>query len=313
MDADSPEFASVLARFQRDHGARGPGEWDPANPSWEVDAAPVLAAVKAMRSAGDDLSPANRHRRAVAYREAAEAEARAALAGDEEAVAAFELGLRLAKIFVATRERTKLSEMMAVHEVRLPMYELGARMVARGIVDESRDVFLLLDAELDAFLADPASFSALLRERKAEFAALADLQDPFIVNGVAPPLWGWKRRATVNNPVHVGEVLQGAAGSPGVVTGRARVVLDPSDPRGLETGEILVAPVTDPAWTPLFIPAAGVVVDVGAPLSHAVIVSRELGVPCACSVHQAAQRIPDGALITLDGNTGTVTIIELPG
>jgi pyruvate,water dikinase len=74
----------------------------------------------------------------------------------------------------------------------------------------------------------------------------------------------------------------------------------------------LVAPVTDPAWTPLFVPAAGVVVDVGAPLSHAVIVSREFGLPCACSVHQAAQRIPDGALITVDGSAGTVTIVELP-
>jgi rifampicin phosphotransferase len=72
----------------------------------------------------------------------------------------------------------------------------------------------------------------------------------------------------------------------------------------------LIAPLTDPAWTPLFIPAAAVVVDVGAQVSHAVIVSRELGIPCVVSVTDATRRIPDGAMVTVDGTNGTVTIIE---
>jgi pyruvate,water dikinase len=105
--------------------------------------------------------------------------------------------------------------------------------------------------------------------------------------------------------------LTGVPGSPGRATGRARVVLDPGDPAGLEPGDILVAPITDPAWTPLFVPAAAVVVNVGAQVSHAVIVSRELGIPCVVSVQHATERIPDGALITVDGSTGTVTIDEL--
>lgn len=312
MPASSPELATAIADFQRAHGARGPGEWDPANPTWEIDAQPVLVAVEAMRAAGDELSPAARNARARADREAVEAEARAALTGDAEAAATLELGLRLTKIFVPCRERTKLSEMLAVHEVRLPLYELGRRMVARGVLDQSRDVFLLLDVELDDFVADPHSYSTRLRNRKTEFLSLADLQDPFIVNGAAPRLSTWKRRSTATEPVQLGDVLTGAPGSPGVVTGRARVVLDPTDARGLEVGEILVAPLTDPSWTPLFVPAAGVVVDVGALMSHAVIVSRELGLPCVCSVHQAAHRIPDGAVITVDGTTGTVTVVELP-
>jgi pyruvate,water dikinase len=69
--------------------------------------------------------------------------------------------------------------------------------------------------------------------------------------------------------------------------------------------------MTDPAWTPLFVPAAAVVVDVGAPLSHAIIVSRELGIPCVVSVNEATQRIPDGALVEVDGTTGVVTVLEL--
>ena len=306
------DLLADLAEFVAEHGARGPSEWDAASATWEIAPEVVLAAVNAMRHAGDELSPANRHAGAVADREAAEAEARAALAGNDEALATLDMGLRVAKIFVPTRERTKLTEMMAIHEIRLPMYELGRRMVERGAIDEARDVFLLLDAELDAFIASPETWSDTLARRKTDFASLAELQDPFIIHGEVPPLSEWEARTAAIENVSAGEVLAGVPGSPGVITGKARVVTDPGDPRGLEPGEILVAPLTDPSWTPLFVPAAAVVVEVGAPLSHAVIVSREFGVPCVTGVFQAAGRIPDGAIISVDGNSGSVTIVELP-
>ena len=86
--------------------------------------------------------------------------------------------------------------------------------------------------------------------------------------------------------------------------------MDPADAVDLEPGEVLVAPITDPAWTPLFLPSAAVVVDVGALMSHAVIVSRELGIPCVVSVENATERIPDGALVEVDGTAGTVTVLE---
>ncbi len=106
--------------------------------------------------------------------------------------------------------------------------------------------------------------------------------------------------------------MKGVPGCPGVATGTARVVLDSHDPTALAPGDILVAPITDPSWTPLFVPASGVVVDVGAPLSHAIIVSRELGIPCVVSATDATKRIPDGATIEVNGDTGVVTIIEMP-
>ena len=74
---------------------------------------------------------------------------------------------------------------------------------------------------------------------------------------------------------------------------------------------MLIAPSTDPSWTPLFMPAAAVVVNVGAQISHAVIVSRELGLPCVVSVTGATRRIPDGALVEVDGTSGTVTIVRV--
>jgi pyruvate,water dikinase len=102
------------------------------------------------------------------------------------------------------------------------------------------------------------------------------------------------------------------SGAPGTYTGKARIILDAADPMALEPGEVLVAPFTDPAWTPLFVAAGAVVVNVGAVVSHAIIVSRELGIPCVVSVTDATVRIPDGATISVDGANGTVTIVSMP-
>jgi pyruvate,water dikinase len=110
-----------------------------------------------------------------------------------------------------------------------------------------------------------------------------------------------------------GEVLKGDGGSAGIARGRARIVFDPSDARGLNPGDILVAPLTDPAWTPLFLPASAVVVNVGALMSHAVIISRELGIPCVVAVQNATDRIVDGAMLEVDGTAGTVKVLEMPG
>ncbi|MHB1912024.1 MAG: PEP-utilizing enzyme, partial [Acidimicrobiales bacterium] len=109
-----------------------------------------------------------------------------------------------------------------------------------------------------------------------------------------------------------GTVLSGIPGCPGKASGRARIILDPSDGGMLQPGEVLVAPITDPSWTPLFVPSAAVVVNVGAQISHAIIVSRELGIPCVVSVTEATRRIREGSLIEVDGTAGTVTILELP-
>jgi pyruvate,water dikinase len=169
---------------------------------------------------------------------------------------------------------------------------------------------MLTDAEYDDFLGDPAKFRDTVRERSALFEKLQKLEPPFIINGEVPPLDTWKLRGAA--PVEVarsGEVLAGIPGCPGSYTGRARVLLTADDPAALEPGDVLIAPITDPAWTPLFVPAGAVVVDVGAQISHAVIVSRELGIPCVVSVTDATRRIPDGATVTVDGSTGTVTVI----
>ena len=152
-----------------------------------------------------------------------------------------------------------------------------------------------------------------IRERRAQYLDLRSKVPPFVFVGETTDPATWP--ATDHNDaisLQGGESIQGFPGCPGVSEGRARVVLDSHDPSALEPGDVLVAPITDPSWTPLFVPAGGVVVDVGAALSHAIIVSRELGIPCVVSATDATRRIPDGALVRVDGNTGTVTVLELP-
>jgi phosphohistidine swiveling domain-containing protein len=305
-----PEFLEAFGRVCDEHGSRGPIEWDVMSPSWETQPDLALALVDRLRFAADDQSPEARREVIARDRADAEAELRAHLAGNTEALGALDLGLHLASMYVPGRERTKLTEMMTVHEVRVPIYELGRRMTERGVVDAPNRVFMLRDTELEDFVDEPERFADEIRSRWTRFQELATKQEPLNVLGQSPDIDAWPDRAAGAEPVAVGDVLVGTAGGPGKAVGSARVVHDPGDPRGLEPGDILVARVTDPAWTPLFMTAGGVVVELGAPMSHAMIVSRELGVPCVTAVHSAAKRIKDGMLIEVDGGRGTVTILD---
>jgi pyruvate,water dikinase len=107
-----------------------------------------------------------------------------------------------------------------------------------------------------------------------------------------------------------GGVLKGVAASPGQVTATARVLLGPEDFEQMTPGDILVAEITTPAWTPLLAMAAGVVTDVGGPLSHGSIVAREYGIPAVLGTGVATDRIRSGQLITVDGSAGQVTFVQ---
>ncbi len=301
---DANEFLRRFAQFLDRFGSRGPNEWDIRSDTWETRPELALSLIDRMRLAPDEESPQHRHDRLVAEREALTEHLLAALAGDPATQAQFAAGLRSAQLYMAGRERTKTNIIKVIHEVRMAIRELAGR---HGLTMGS--LTMLLDGELDAFVADPAAFTATIAEREHGYLELFDLEPPFILNGSVPPLTSWPRRSGgALDAVAPGTVLTGVPGCPGTATGRARVVLDPADPLALEPGDVLVAPITDPAWTPLFVPAAAVVVDVGAQVSHAVIVSRELGIPCVVSVKDATRRILDGAMVTVDGTTGTVTV-----
>jgi pyruvate,water dikinase len=176
------------------------------------------------------------------------------------------------------------------------------------------DIWFVFEHELDAYVADPASMRDVIAERRAARNELARRVPPFVFSGrlPSPDTWPLRSGRSVGVTLVVGESLTGLGGCPGVAEGRARIVTDPGDPGDLGPGDVLIAPLTDPAWTPLFVPVEAIVVDVGGQMSHAVIVSRELGRPCVVAATGATTRIPDGALVRVDGSAGTVTVIEDP-
>jgi phosphohistidine swiveling domain-containing protein len=309
MEQDSPAFENAFREFTAQFGSRGPNEWEMRSPCWETSPLLVHTLIDRMREAPDEAAPAVGHERARAMADAAIASTRDALAGNEEALDAFEAALIATRVWTAARERTKTTIVKVAHEGRLAALELGARLAADGQLNTAAHVFMLRDAELEEAMAGVALAEECAR-REAQFVELAQVEPPFVWSGNPPPLeeWPLRNRPDASADAHPGEAFVGMGGSAGRFTGRARAIADPSEGGAFEPGEILVAPLTDPSWTPLFVPAGAVVVDVGAMMSHAVIVSRELGIPCVVAVVDASRRIPDGATITVDGDTGTVTV-----
>jgi pyruvate,water dikinase len=304
-------FAADFDRFLADWDFRGPSEWEIHADTWGVRPDLALGTIDRIRHAGDEADPRKGSERGAAERDATVVALRAALAGNAEAAGQFEAILSSSALWLRGRERGRTTAAKLMHELRLVGLELGRRAVELGVLSDPHDVFMLFEDELDAFLADPASFPDTLAERKRAYLEQFDLVPPFVVAGDVPPAPQWLRRASVTaTELPIGEVAVGVAGSPGRARGRARVVLSPDDVDELEPDEILVAPITDPSWTPLFVGASAVVVDVGAPFSHAAIVSRELGIPCVVSLSNATKRIRTGDLIEVDGTAGTVTVHE---
>lgn len=313
LDPDSDAFREGFDAFLREFGSRGPNEWEVRSPTWETRPALALAAIDRMRLAPASADPALQNASRAGERASASAELLAMVEADAATHGQLAAAIACSGAWFPGRERTKTNNIRVIHEMRMPMRELGRRMVERGAFDEIEDFGFLRLTEVDAFLADPHQFLDTVRERRAEYRRLQELAPPFVFVGHASPPDTWERHdAAADSVLGAGDSMSGIPGCSGTAEGIARVILDSNDPTMLEPGDILVAPITDPSWTPLFVPAAGVVVDVGAPMSHAIIVSRELGIPCVISATGATRRIPNGARVRIDGGTGAVTVLELP-
>ncbi|MFD8396535.1 PEP-utilizing enzyme [Streptomyces sp. NPDC059680] len=308
-DPEVREFRSDLDRFLVEWDFRGPSEWEMRAKTWGTTPALALAAIERMRLVDDAQAPEGKNAERTAQRESATATMRELLAEDPEKAAQFEAALRAAGLWLRGRERARTTAAMLLHELRLAALELGLRSAVAGCLDTEDHIFMLFADELDHWLEDPAAYRETLRAREKVYLDLFEYEPPFVVVGQPGPVTEWHRRSErTAAPVTADEVLTGVPTSGGVARGRARVVMSPDDPSALDPGDVLIAPHADPSWTPLFVSAAAVIVEVGAPVSHIAIVSRELGIPCI-AVAEATLRIPDGAMIEVDGNIGQVTVI----
>ncbi|MEO7371808.1 MAG: PEP-utilizing enzyme [Ilumatobacteraceae bacterium] len=313
LEESSPEFAAAFDAFLREFGSRGPNEWEARSPSWETRPTLALVAIDRMRQAPDSADPAMQFAVRARQRAATSAELLAMVAADPRTHGQLAAAIGCSAAWLPGRERTKTNNIRVVQEMRMAMRELGRRMVDRGAFDEIEDFGFVRESEIPLLLSDPHSLTDRIRERRVEYRHLQDVEPPFVFVGHAAGPDTWPRRDEVRiDRLTGGDTLAGLPGCPGIAEGIARVILDSNDPSALQPGDVLIAPITDPSWTPLFVPAAAVVVDVGAAMSHAIIVSRELGIPCVVSAIGATRCIPDGARVRVDGNTGIVTVLSVP-
>lgn len=281
-----------------------PGRHAVVSLDWWFEPAPAIgSAVRERRRAFD-------HERLVADRKAAEEAAMAALAAKPARQRAFVKLLREAQRMVPIREAHVSELTIAWPVMRRAVVRLGSALAADGLIASVEDVFFLTRAELgDALhgrLPGPVDTAA----RRATLAAQARLTPPLFVGRVSPML----QRLLASFTAMVGgmrserAIVSGTPASGGRATGVVRVIRGPEAFCDLEDGEILVARITAPAWTPLFLQAAAVVTDVGSAAAHASVIAREYGIPAVVGCGDATTRLRTGMRVTVDGNTGNVEL-----
>jgi pyruvate,water dikinase len=311
-EAEAGEFLNAFEHFVYEYGSRGPNERETRSPSWETKPELALNAIDRMRLAGDEFAPKTQNSERASQRQQAATELLSMVESDPTVHGELAVGIAASAAWLPARERTKTNNIRLIHEMRMIMRAIGERIVEENGFDEIEDFGFVTDEEYERLFKEPTSMLQTIRSRREEYYKLLEREAQFLFDGQADHPETWRRRDAVSEDVLVkDETLQGMPGCTGLAQGTARVILDSNDPTSLQPGDILVAPLTDPSWTPLFVPAAAVVVDVGAPLSHAIIVSRELGIPCVVSATDATRRIPNGARIEVNGDTGVITILEV--
>lgn len=288
-ESDAPgasELHRRLEGFLASFGHRGVGEFDPTKPAWEQRPDDVVTLLARQRRGAPppheppEVDPGRMARPLVAA----------------------------ARSAMARAERTKDTSMRATNDVRRVLFTLRDRWAA-AITPEW---FLMLTIDELEGRANGAALpaDAELARRAEDFAAAA---------AVTPAEWSDGALARASAPGGSGSApdapttdrLTGIAGSPGLATGAVRVLGDPYG--DFDEGDVLVAHMTDVAWTPLFLGASAVVTDVGGVLSHATIVARDLGIPAVVNTKTATTALRDGDRVEVDGTTGAVTVLERAG
>jgi len=300
------DFAAFIAEF----GYRGPSEWDLGTESWESKPSLALGLVDRMRQLDDADSPSSKQAAHAAATDKAMMEATAGM--DAATEAAFRGAIGSARRFAGWRESGKSSCIKIMNEARMALIELGERLEAKGVLDHSRQIFIALDEELDSLALEEMTLRPILAKREKEWNLLKELEVPMFLDGSKPipPISEVPRKgANKAEKAAKGTILTGAAASTGIVEGVARVITGTDAISDFQPGEILVAPQTDPSWTPLFMVASAVIVDTGSMGSHAMIVARELGIPCVAGLPKATEMIGTGTRVRVDGAAGTVEIL----
>jgi pyruvate,water dikinase len=266
-----------------------------AAPRWREDPTPLFVIIRNLLREGvtDALTD-----RAEARHRAAEAALDEALSkGPVRAIVRW-LARRI-RYYAALRENTRHYTMLAFATIRTKLLALEQQFIESRLLRPD-DIFYLTWDEVCALQSAPpdrAQLQSLIRQRRLRHVRRNRSQAPLTIN------------VDYRAPKRGAGVLAGQCASPGVAEGTVRLVLDPATDGEIKAGEILVAPYTDPAWTPLFLGAAAIVVETGSYLSHAGTIARELGIPCLVDVAGAMTTLRNGQRLCVDATQGKAFLL----
>ncbi|HXR04743.1 MAG TPA: PEP/pyruvate-binding domain-containing protein [Verrucomicrobiae bacterium] len=299
-------FLAAWHIFMAEHGHHCRGELELFNARWSETPDYVLGVVRGyLRSIGQS-DPLENQRQLAGERERLTEQCRRRLENPIKRWI-FSWSLRRAQKLAVFREELKNQFVRRFAFMRRVLLALGQRLPEHGSLSCRDDIFFLEISEIEPVATGSASFDwrerIALRRREYE-KNLKLTPPPFVVGKFDPNAPNW--------PVANADakLLTGIPVSPGIVTGPARVILRADNHEQVLVGEILVAPFTDPAWSPYFIAAAGLVVEQGGMLSHGSIVAREYGLPAVTNVAGATRVIRTGDLVRVDGNRGCVSVLK---
>jgi pyruvate,water dikinase len=309
-------FLVEFERFLQAYGHRGRYESDWALPRYREDPAPLFHALRAHLQEGSGKAPSD-----IAVRQ--ERESAEAWAAFTERLSPWQRrtmlprvrrAIRTVKQYYVWREKVRSDMMRVIEPVRMLHLVLADRFVERGWLDFREDYFLIDLADIGAVLEGrrtPETLRGIAARRAGERARHAALSMPLLMR--ESQLDQLIRTAGVSERSADESQLRGFPVSGGTVEAEVVVVRDPGDFGRMKRGAILVAPATDPSWTPLFTLASGVIVEVGGVLSHASTIAREYGLPALANVKHATKRLRTGERVRLDAVRGVVTRLDPPG
>lgn len=276
-----------------------PGRHAVASIDWWYPPAPDL---------GPATRPAEEHARLVATREAAEQAAFAILASSPKRLDSFKKVLAQTQHLVPLREEQTAEWTIPWPAMRRAVVRIGEALANQGVIAQSDDVFFLTRTEALAALGGTPLGRVDVAARRSLRNEQTRLVPPLLlgkVNRVLRMMWDSYPRWLGAVPSD-GALVTGSPASPGRASGPVRIIRGPTEFDQLQLGDVLVAPLTAPAWTPLFTRAVAVVTDVGSPAAHASIIAREYGIPAVVGCGDATARLNDGMRVTVDGSLGNV-------
>lgn len=300
------EFKRFFNNFINMYGVRASGEIDIAIDRWMENPEPLIKAILATIKTSKEGTHREEYKNTIEKAKAAAekmVEEIQAKHGRIKAKIASRLILILRNSF-PIREHHKFMMMRLCMIFKKELLKEAENLVNKGHLNEEKDIFYVNFEELYKAIINNESLKKIVEQRKEECEHYKKLSAPRVITSEGEEIKAGYKIGNLPKGA-----LPGIPVSSGIIEGIAKVITDPSK-AALNKGEILVAPFTDPGWTPLFINAGGLVMEVGGLLTHGTVVAREYGIPAVVGISDATKKIKTGQRIRVDGDSGYVIVIE---